>query len=243
MAMYDVARAGEVLAAYRDWAPGEPDDSSTAVVVTTVPPLPQVPEAVRGRRVLALRGLYLGGAAEAERLWAPLRAAAGEPLLDSMESMTYAEASAKLGAPPTPTVADLHIDLFRELPDAALDVVADPEGPTTAIELRHWGGAMASAGPDGGPCGHRDVPFSVVATAMAEDRDGLAAAQAATGEVTARLRPHATGGSFLNFLGDPARTATAYTEADYARLADVKAVYDPGNVFRTGHNIPPASAM
>jgi FAD/FMN-containing dehydrogenase len=241
LAMFDAARAPEALAAYRDWAPGEPDESSTALVVMTVPPLPQVPEAVRGRRVLALRALYLGGAAEAERVLSPLFAAAGPPLLNGMGEMTYADTSTLLGPPPPPTVAELHIDLFRELPDAVLDVVADPDG-TAAIELRHWGGAMADAGPGSGPCGHRDVPFSVVATAIAEDREGWSGAKAAADAVAARLRPHATGGTFLNFLGDPARTPTAYTDADYARLAEVKATYDPDNVFRHGHNIPPAAA-
>jgi FAD/FMN-containing dehydrogenase len=240
MAMFDAARAGDALAAYRDWAPDEPDESSTALVVMTVPPLPQVPEAVRGRRVLALRGLYLGGAEEAERLWAPLRAAAGPALLDGMASMTYTEASAALGAPPDPMVTHQHIDLFRELPDTVLDVIADPDGPPAAIELRHWGGAMAGAGPDAAPCGHRDVPFSVVATALAPDRDGWPGAKAATDTIAARVGPYATGGTFLNFLGDPARTATAYTSEDYARLAEVKAAYDPGDIFHRGHHIPPA---
>jgi FAD/FMN-containing dehydrogenase len=240
MAMFDAARAGDLLAAYRDWAPGEPDESSTAVVVVTVPPLPQMPEAVRGRRVLALRGLYLGGAADAERIWAPLLDVAGPPLLNGMRTMTFAETSTVLGAPPQPTVAEQHIDLFRELPDAVLDVVADLDGSAPAMELRHWGGAMADAGADAGPCGHRDVPFSVVATAIAQDRDGWPAAKAATDAVAARLAPHATGGTFLNFLSDPTRTATAYTEEDYARLAKVKAVYDPGDVFHRGHHIPPA---
>jgi FAD/FMN-containing dehydrogenase len=59
-------------------------------------------------------------------------------------------------------------------------------------------------------------------------------------KVAANLRPHATGDSFLNFLGDAARTADAYTEGDYRRLREVKAAYDPDNVFSANHNIPPA---
>jgi FAD/FMN-containing dehydrogenase len=234
IAMYDLAAAPDTLAAYREFAPDEPDESSTAVVVVTIPPLPQMPEALRGRRVLALRGLYLGGAADAERIWAPLRAAAGEPLMDGMGVMTYAEASAKLGAPPDPTVADLHMDMFDELPDEVLETVADPDGPATSMELRHWGGAMANAGADGGPCGHRDVPYSVVANALAPDRAGYAAARAATGQVAAALRPYATGTTFLNFLGDAARVATAYTSADYDALVTIKAAYDPDEVFHRG---------
>jgi hypothetical protein len=59
--------------------------------------------------------------------------------------------------------------------------------------------------------------------------------------VVEALRPHATGGTFLNFLGDPARTHDAYTTADYRRLREVKRSYDPDNVFRLNHNIAPAA--
>jgi FAD/FMN-containing dehydrogenase len=100
---------------------------------------------------------------------------------------------------------------------------------------------MATPGADAGPCGHRDVPWSVVATAMAPDREHWPAAKEATDAVAARLRPHSTGTTFLNFLGDPSRTHTAYTPSDYDALAAIKARYDPANVFHRGHNIPPAS--
>jgi FAD/FMN-containing dehydrogenase len=49
-----------------------------------------------------------------------------------------------------------------------------------------------------------------------------------------------TGRTFVNFLADPARTATAYTEDDYTRLREVKRAYDPDNFFHLNHNIPPA---
>jgi hypothetical protein len=61
-------------------------------------------------------------------------------------------------------------------------------------------------------------------------------------EVAAALAPHATGGSFLNFLADPARTETAYTAQDYAGLRAVKAAYDPDELFRIGHAIAPADS-
>jgi hypothetical protein len=73
------------------------------------------------------------------------------------------------------------------------------------------------------------VPLSVIL-----DADVPAVADA--------LAPHAPGGSFLNFLADPGRTETAYTAEDYRRLREVKAAYDPDNLLRIGHNIPPADA-
>jgi hypothetical protein len=61
------------------------------------------------------------------------------------------------------------------------------------------------------------------------------------GEDISTLQPHVTGGSFLNFLKDPARTRDAYTPANYERLRELKRAYDPENVFGAGHNIAPAS--
>jgi FAD/FMN-containing dehydrogenase len=235
MAMFDAAHARDVLAAYRDWAPGEPDESNLVLVVMTMPPLPQVPEPVRGRRVLMLRTLYVGDAAEGERVIAPLLAAAGEPILNGLGPLSVGDGLMMMGPPPPPIVGEVHLELLRELPDAVLDTAVEDNG--VGIEIRQWGGAMAVGD---GPAGHRDIPYSFVATGLAPDRDGWADVKAKVDAVASRVRPHATGASFLNFLGDAGRTRDAYTPADYARLREVKAAYDPGNLFRLGgHNISP----
>jgi hypothetical protein len=53
-----------------------------------------------------------------------------------------------------------------------------------------------------------------------------------------------TGSALPNLLGadsDPERVKRAYEEADYERLREIKAAYDPSNLFRINHNIPPAA--
>ena len=47
--------------------------------------------------------------------------------------------------------------------------------------------------------------------------------------------------NFLDADDDPRRVREAYGEANYRRLAEVKARYDPENVFRNNKNIPPAT--
>ncbi|MGZ4618108.1 MAG: hypothetical protein ACXV3F_05165 [Frankiaceae bacterium] len=86
------------------------------------------------------------------------------------------------------------------------------------------------------------MPFSVTALALYdEDRDG---AEAAVDELAARLQPHATGGSFLNFLMDPAKTRTAYPAEGYRRLAAAGGgqtdLGPEDNFFHLNHNIPPS---
>jgi FAD/FMN-containing dehydrogenase len=240
VAMFAAERTADALAVYREWAPDEPDESNTAVLAMTVPPLPSFPEAVRGRRVLMLRAVYLGGAEEAERALAPLRQAAGEPLLDGFREMAYPE-TATIGAPPMPMAAATRCELLDELTDDVIAVALGANGLVAGVEFRHWGGAPERAGADAGPVGHRQAPFSVAISAMSPDPAQGPAIRAAVDKAADRLAPHVTGGTWLNFLGDPARTPAAYTAEDYARLQAVKREYDPDNLFYSNLNIPPAA--
>jgi FAD/FMN-containing dehydrogenase len=239
MAMFSADRAADAFAAYREWALDEPDESNTAIMVAQMPPVPEVPEPIRGRRVLMLRAFHLGDAAAAERSLAPLRDVTGPPLLDGMRETTFADAAAMLPSPP-PMVSEMYFGLFDDIPQAAIDAAIEAEG-ASGVELRHWGGAMARPEPGAGPIGHREMPFSIVVAAQAPDRDQADRLKATVDAVGARLAPYAAAGkSFLNFLGDAGQTEKAYTPADYRRLREVKAAYDPANVFAANHNIPPA---
>jgi len=211
-AFFAIDRAAETLARYRDWIAGAPDALSTAVLLTRRPD---------GERVLAIRAMYAGEANEAQRLLAPLFAAAGAPLADGMRPMRFADA--RMGG-----TAPKQLELLRDLPDAAIAALLAAEAAPT-VEVRHWGGAMARPAAGAGPVGGRDAALSVIVDAPSP-------------EVAAALAPHATGGSFLNFLADPARTETAYAPADWAALRAVKAAYDPDELFRVGHRVPPADA-
>jgi FAD/FMN-containing dehydrogenase len=204
-ALYARERAAAILARYRDFAAVQPDELTVTVVLT--------------RDAVAVRGLYAGDAHDGERALAPLIEVAGAPLASTWREMGYAQSGTIGGTAPR------HFERYDELSDAviAAAVAADAD----AVEVRHWGGAMARPGADAGPVGHREVPFSIVVDGPDEAAEPLA-----------RL---ATGGSFLNFLKDPARTHTAYTAADYAALSELKRAYDPDDVFRAGHHIAPAA--
>jgi FAD/FMN-containing dehydrogenase len=208
-ALFPVERAAETLARYRDWAGSQPDALNASVVVT--------------QDALAIRGLYAGSAEDPRRALRPLFAAAGPPVADDWRVMDFADTGSIGGTAPR------QFDLFEHLPDEVIAAVVEAaRGEANAVEVRHWGGAIAQPGPDAGPTGHRDLPFSITVDGPPESADGLAL--------------YATGDSFLNFLGDPGRTHTAYTAANWERLRELKRVFDPDNVFGLSHNIAPARA-
>jgi hypothetical protein len=220
---FSVDRVAETLTTYRDWVADAPDELSTAVLLTRVPDSDDVPAALRGRPALALRLMHAGDPAETERLIEPLRAAAGPALVEGFRAAPYVGVAMGGTAP-------RHLDLLERLPNDVIDFLveaaADDGLGISTIEIRHWGGAMARPAADAGPVGHRGVPFSVIA-------------DSADPALVETLRPHATGGTFLNFLADTSRTASAYTPADQRRLGTVRAAYDPDDVFRLNHRIPP----
>ena len=244
MSFYPVERAQETLVRYREWAGDERDELSTAVMLLQLPPAPELPEMLRGRRVLAIRAFFLGSRSEAEWHLDPLLEVAGSPLVDGFRSKTFAEAGEAIAPAHPPMAARQQFELFRELSDSVIDRLCEAAGegvdsPLSAVEVRHWGGAPARPGPDAGPVGHRDAPFSVIATALLDGAADRWYAEEVVDSLAADLRTAATGGSFLNFLTDPAKTRTAFTADDYRRLVNVKQTWDQDNFFRLNHNIPP----
>jgi FAD/FMN-containing dehydrogenase len=228
MSLYPLERATDTLTAYRQWALDEPAGMNTAVL------LPRLPD---GRRVLAIRVFHHGAVEPARRVLAPLLDVAGPPLLDGFAVRTFPDASTATNGPDAPPMAHRQtIEMFHALPNDAIDAIVEAaaaDAPLAFVEVRHWGGAMADQPPGAGPAGHRDVPFSVLSVGP------YPAGDAHLDRLAARLAPHATGGSFLTLLTDPGKTRTAFTDANYARLAAIKRTWDPDNVFRLHHNIPP----
>jgi hypothetical protein len=117
------------------------------------------------------------------------------------------------------------MDMFDTVPYQVVDTLVRAAEQAQTVEIRHWGGAMSRPGPDAGPVSHRATRLSVIVDTPVP---GLPEA----------LRPYANGGTFLNFLADPSRTAAAYTAADHRRLREVKRAYDPDGFFRVGHVVP-----
>ncbi|MGW0804004.1 FAD-binding oxidoreductase [Nonomuraea sp. NPDC002799] len=212
-ACFPIEAAAETLDAYRTWIDDAPDEISTAVVLTRLPG--DAPEPLRGRRVVLVKVVHAGAAREARRLLAPLWRAAGRPIADELRESTYA-ATAMGGTPVK------HLDLVDDMPGELVGTLVRASERAQTVEIRHWGGALGRPGPDAGPAGHRSTKVSVIVDTPVP---GLA------GE----LRPYANGGTFLNFLSDPSRTAAAYLPADHRRLREVKRSYDPDGFFRVGH--------
>ncbi|GAB3479064.1 FAD-binding oxidoreductase [Amycolatopsis cihanbeyliensis] len=235
----------EVLAAWRELTATAPEELGSSVAMIPFPDLDAVPAALRGRLLAHVRVAFLGTAARAERLLAPLRAIGPEPA-GGLRDMPYRDSGSIHSEPPVPMPYHASHALLPELDDAALDAVlevAGPDAPRPQIaELRHLGGAMARPPAVPNAVGHRNARY-VASMLSAVDSSGLEAVRPLHRRFRAALEPRGLG-SCLNFLyGERAgveQVRTAYEPRDYRRLAELKARYDPDNLFRLNHNIPPA---
>ncbi|GLY99875.1 oxidoreductase [Actinoplanes sp. NBRC 103695] len=238
-------RLAEVLPAWRDFAATLPDAATTSISVLRLPPLPEIPEPLRGSFTVHVRFTYVGPAADGERLLTPMRAL-GATVLDTIAEIPYAESGTVHNDPAFPLpYYDRSLGL-RELSDATLAALLDLAGPDSgcplvAVEIRPLGGALDRTPevPDAVPS--RGLPFQFFALGIGgPDTAPLLHSYLAT--CVDRLTPWADPRSMVNFVSPeegrtPAELRAVYGADLYDRVVAVKEKYDPDNMFRINHNI------
>ncbi|NMO51487.1 FAD-binding oxidoreductase [Actinoplanes sp. TBRC 11911] len=241
-------RMADVLRVWRTWAPSLPEQATTSVAVQRLPPLPDLPEPLRGAFVLHVRFAYLGTAEDGERLLEPIRAAA-PALIDGVRMLPFADSPLIHLDPPEPIPYYDRTTTLREFTPEALDALLDFAGPDSgnpllSIEIRALGGALdrEPAVPNAVPT--RGIPYVVFGFGVGGPDQGDPL-RGWLDRMTRVFEPWAVDGRrMVNFLSKeeattPEQVRLAYGAARYDRLAELKRRVDPGNVFRVNHNIRP----
>ena len=242
MLLWPWERAREVLHAWREWTASVPETVTTSARILQIPPLPDVPEFLRGRGVVVIDGAALGDEASAAAALAPLRALG--PEVDTFAMVSPAALTHIHMDPehPVPGLGDgtLVDGVPAEAVEALVDVAGPGSGsPLLAVELRHLGGALGRAG--SGALGRLDAGYSAFAVGVPMDPALAGAIEAHLALVKAALAPHGHGRDYANFTERPTDPARFFDADAYARLCRIKAEVDPEDVFRANHPIPAAA--
>ena len=235
----------EIARTYRDLLDGgAPDELGGALAYITGPPEDFVPAELQGQLTAGAIVVYAGTEAEMRETLAPILAL--DPPAALVAEMPYAEIQCAIDDPPgyRNYWSAEHLTGF---PDEAVEVFCarahDMVVPSASQHIAFpWGGAVARGAADW-PLPHRDARWVIHPLGLWEDPADDEQALAWGRGLCADVRPWATGAVYLNFVGDEGqdRVRAGYGEANYERLAAVKAEYDPQNVFHLHHNIKPAA--
>jgi hypothetical protein len=240
--------AGDVVRGYRDYVEQAPDDLVTALITALAPPEDFVPPELVGTPVLLIVVAWLGDPADAEAAVAPLRALTAGGM-DLVQPMPYTVLQALLDANNPPGKLNYHRGLhLTSLPDGVIDgYLANGRqisSPLTAgIVFRH-GGAIAAVDEDATAVSDRSAAYMAHPIACWESHEETGREMAWVEDFTAAFRPARTGRVYLNFEPDTseANVRAGYGAGKYERLANLKAEWDPENLFSGNHNIPPREA-
>ena len=239
----------DVLRFYRDFAAEAPDELGSVIRLGTVPPLADIPEDLHWRPAIAVVCCYAGAVEDGDRALRALRRL-GAPLVDLLAPRPY---TAFQGGFDDTVLHGWHYywkaTNLVGLSDDAIAVIADHAyaagSPRSYTAMFHLGGAVARVPQDATAYAARDVAHNIIIDAVSlPGEPRVAAAETAWARrFLEALQPHRAGSVYINFLDsddDATRVREAYGDRIHRRLAQVKARYDPDNVFRHNKNIPPA---
>ncbi|MFI5959116.1 FAD-binding protein [Cryptosporangium sp. NPDC051539] len=212
MLVWDLRDAERVLPQWAEWAANAPDAVTTVYRQVQFPVSPDIPEALRGRRLVIIGGAVLASDGEAEQMLGPLRRL--RPRLDTFRRGPARELVEMHADTPAP--GGVQSVLLREAPSVDR-LLAD-----SSFELRQLGGALSHSAPDAGALDQLDGQFLL----LADERTVEA------------MAPWASGQNYLPFTHRRVDPATGFAPEVWPLLRQIRRRVDPSGVFRANHEIP-----
>ena len=238
--------AAEGIRAYRDWTAAAPEEASSMLRALNLPPIPDIPEPLRGKKWLAITAACIGSREEGETTIAPLREI-GEPVVDSFDQVPV-PALSRIAMDPEPPVPALgHHRLLAELPDDAIDAFIDIAGPDAGsplllAELRHLGGALRRPAENGGALDKLDGDFVMLGIGMLMDPALREPVTSALDRLADAMNPWAAEGGYFNYAERPCEVDAILPADTCKRLAQVKRNWDPDDLILANHSVALATA-
>ena len=243
--IYPLDQAKVVAEFYRQDIAAAPEEFGAFMGFHQGPPVPFLPEEWHGKPVCVIVGMWTGAAEEGPARW--------QPYLD-----VATVAGSMVGPMPYPALnvafdpllpkglqAYWKANFMSELTDGAIDTYREfaraVPSLQTSVHIYPIDGAVHRVGAEATAFPYRGANFSPVIACMWEDPADNEANIKWVRDFSTALQPHSEPGGYINFMDadDQGRIANNYG-ANYARLATVKAMYDPENLFHVNQNIKPA---
>ncbi|MBX3083017.1 MAG: FAD-binding oxidoreductase [Anaerolineae bacterium] len=245
--IYPAEIAKQVFTLYREWIASAPDELTSSIAIMNMPNAPALPEPLRGKSVVMIKGCFCGSVKDGEALLAFWRSRL-TPIADSFQAMPFSAVGTISNDPVNPSAGLSSGGWLKDLSDETIDAIiqyalARNGSPLTGVDIRHAGGAIARVAKTSAAFSHRTAPYVMQMFGGASTSEAKTKLTDYIAGFKAALAPHLDG-VYLNFLSGEearARSKEGYSEAAYQQLKGVKAVYDPNNYFRHSFDIPAGS--
>ena len=232
----------EVITSFIAEAEAAADELSTIANVMTAPPMPFVPAEYHGKPVVFGLLAYAGAVDAGERAVAAFRSLAS-PILDMVGPIKYPELFMDEQEEFHPIGAG-HTMFMEEVgrgeAEAILDHLETSSAMMSVTQLRVLGGAMGRVPVDATAFAHRHKRIMTNVAALYTNPEEASAHYEWVERLSAALSQDDD--AYVNFVdgGGAQDVRDAYPGPTWDRLRQIKGRYDPGNLFRRNHNIPPA---
>lgn len=233
----------ETIEGFAAEADAAAEELSVIAAVMPAPPMPFIAEEHHGKLVILGLLAYAGEAEAGERAVAPFRTLA-EPLADMVRPIPYPEIYLPDDEEYHPIAAGRTMfsnGIDRAAAETIIEALESSTAMLRVVQFRSLGGAMARVPVDGTAFAHRDRRFLVNVAALAETVEGAAQHEPWVEQLASTIH-RGEPGAYTGFMGPGSEEdlRLAYPGPTWDRLAEVKARYDPTNLFRLNHNVPPA---
>jgi len=242
--LYALDQAETVLRWWQDFIAQAPEELQGFFAFLTVPPAAPFPTELQMRKVCGIVWTYSGPVEKADEVFAPIRAF-GPPLLYGVQPLPLPAWQAAFdGLYPKGAQMYWRAEFLNELSNEAIAVQTKHGAVPTVQSTSHIypiDGAVQRVDQDATAWSQRNVRF--VQVVLGADGDPANAGMIKDWAVRFGddIRPFSTGGAYTNFIMDEGQERVRATyQANYDRLARIKARYDPKNLFHLNQNIRPS---
>jgi FAD/FMN-containing dehydrogenase len=238
--IWPMERAPEVLGRWADWTRDLPDEVTSIGRLLQLPPLPELPEPLRGREVAVVEAAYLGDEPGGRALLGPLLEL--DPEIDTFATVP-AQALIELHRdPPGPVPGRGEGWMLDAVDRGTADVIVeaaamDGTSPLVSVEVRHLGGALGRRDPNGGALDRLEAGYGLYATGPAPDPGAVPAVDRQLALLRAATEPWRARQQYHNFAERDVDPVAFYVEGAYGQLARVRERVDPGGLFLAKHTI------
>ena len=243
--MWPIEQAEEIMKFWHDFILQAPEEINSWFVFLIVPPAPPFPEQFHLQKMCAIVWCYSGALDKADEAFQPIRTSipptmdfAGPIPLPALQSLFDAF---------TPPGMQWYwkTDFFTDLSDKAIELhlkyAAQLPTMLSTTHLYPINGAVHRVGTSETAFSYREANFAEVILGIDPDPTNNERMIGWARDYWMALHPYSAGGGYVNMMMDEGTDSVQAAYRDnYTRLAQIKARYDPGNLFHVNQNIKPA---